>query len=502
MNRSLFTFLVAVSPLLADTFHVSPSGKDDATADGKTSQTAWASLAYACDQVAEGAHTIEVHEGSYIAVRTAFPQNGVTIRGIGKACITAAADWKMPPLKDYEGHEGHDEYLIAMTMKRPNNKFVKVKDVTVSNLELASLPTNRITGGVYCRDGNRIIWEKLKVHDFRWNGLRMEFSKNSEIRECEVIDASTEKLPHREGGLIRSRWLEDCRIHHNRIIAKNTGGYGYKGGGHNRVQFDHNFVEVGYFAIESPFENELDFEIHHNTLNSCISVPRSGQPDPKKEGGKYSVRIHHNYLTDSYTIEGPRAYLEFDHNYVHVKRTGGRIYSHHGAESHGTILLHHNVIENIDYAVAWMNEGIAKDVRVQNNTLVCADAGRRNGAILDGWSAERLQGWKFQNNVLIAAWSAPRVLHGTERGIPEQITVDHNLLVNVQTKREGNFYDVDPGLQRSGSKPAPFYAPQSDHSFTVDKGVDVGLPFKGNAPDLGAYEQGEEPWTLEDTPLK
>ena len=58
----------------------------------------------------------------------------------------------------------------------------------------------------------------------------------------------------------------------------------------------------------------------------------------------------------------------------------------------------------------------------------------------------------------------------------------------------GNFIDNDPGLTLSGKKPYPYYAPRLETSFVVDKGVDVGLPFKGAAPDIGAYEFGDETW--------
>ena len=37
-------------------------------------------------------------------------------------------------------------------------------------------------------------------------------------------------------------------------------------------------------------------------------------------------------------------------------------------------------------------------------------------------------------------------------------------------------------------------------SFVVDRGVDVGLPFEGAAPDLGAYELGVTEEFLKDIP--
>ena len=504
--RVIFLSLLTVASATAEDFYVTPEGVDAADRDGRSEESAWASLAYACDQVEAGAHAIHVLPGEYVATRTAYPKNGVAIvgrqpQGKGVTRIIASKDWELPPLKDYEGHEGLDEYLIAASAKRANGQWLPVENLTITNLELCSTPERRITGAVYCRDGTNIKLQYLNIHDFRWNGLRVEFSKEVEIQHCQLKDASTQKIPGREGGLIRTRWLKSSRIHHNQIVAKETCGYGYKGGGHEAVRFDHNFVDTRYFAFESPFENEFSVEIDHNYLTRCISIPRFFQADPKERGYEYSYRIHHNYLTDSYTIEGPRGYLEFDHNWVHVEKPGGRIYSHHGAKSKGPIRIHHNVIENVDMSLVWMNEGLVENMFVFNNTIFCADAGRRSGNLLDAWTAERLNNWQFKNNIAVAAWSWPRQVHPMERGVPEKITVSHNLFVNFRNVPEGNFDGELPGLKREGDKPWPFYVPVAETSNVIDRGVDVGLPFRGRAPDLGAFEFGAEPWTLDDIPI-
>jgi hypothetical protein len=151
---------------------------------------------------------------------------------------------------------------------------------------------------------------------------------------------------------------------------------------------------------------------------------------------------------DSYSIEGPRGDLEFDHNYVHVEKLGGRIYSHHGAKSKGPMRIHHNVVENVDMSLVWMNEGLVKNMLVFNNTIFCADAGRRSGNLLDAWTAERLNNWQFKKHIAVAAWSRPRQVHPMERGVPEKITVTHNLFVNFQNVPEGNFEGELPGLKR------------------------------------------------------
>jgi hypothetical protein len=493
------------STLFADDFYCAVDGVDSGQRDGRTVATAWQSLAFACDKVAEGKHTIHIAAGTYTATRTAYPKNGVAIKGESKdgipaSKVIASIDWPLKPLVDPEGHEGMEEYLIAACAKRPDGQWLPVVEMAVSDLELCSDPAHRITGAVYCRDGTNVDWHHLRVHDFRWNGLRCEFSKQVEIHDCYLEDASTEVLPHREGGLIRTRWLEDSRVHHNRILARKTSGYGYKGGGHRRFRFDHNYVDTTYFAFESPFEDEYGVDLDHNFLTGCISIPRDRGNDPKQHGFEYGYRIHHNYLTDSYTVEGPRGYLWFDHNWVHVDKPGGRIYTHHGAQSEGPIWIHHNVIENVSRNLVWMNEGRVANLTVANNTIYCADAGDGSGTVLDAWSEERLENWRFVNNILVCAWSRPRWLHPLERGVPSKIQADHNLLINVLGAAPGNQIDQPDGLIRQGARPAPFYQPAEDCPTIADQGIDIGLPFAGKAPDLGAFESGEPPWSLDDIP--
>jgi hypothetical protein len=385
--------------------------------------------------------------------------------------------------------------------KQPSGEWLKPADICIRNLELCSNPQHQITGAVYCRDGTNIRMDQLYIHDFRWNGIRVEFSSQVEIAHCIIENASTQKLPSREGGLIRSRWLSKSRIHHNRIIARETIGYGYKGGGHRDFRFDHNYVDTQYFAFESPFENEFGVEIDHNRLTRCISIPKPGQgADPAKEGFEFSFRIHHNILSDSYTIEGPRNHLRVDHNWISVENPGGRIYTQHGGRSNGPVWIHHNVIENVDRAFVWMNEGLAENIQIFNNTVFCADAGDRAGQLLGAWTAERLNGWIFTNNIAVAPESQPREVYPIQRDVPTKITVNNNLFVNFQEVPIGNLQADSPELTCEGSRPTPFFLPAGPTSPVVDRGVDVGLPFHGKAPDLGAFEYGAEPWTLEDIP--
>ncbi len=487
---SLLIAFVFTSPVLADQFYVSTSGKDSKDQDGKSWKTAWKSLAYACEQVPEGDHKIRIGSGTFIATRTAYPKNGITIVGAGRfgkkpTRLVASKDWNL--VDEPREKNPPNEYLIA---------FSRAKNITIHDLILSSDPEHRITGAVYCYRSDDITVHDVSILEFRWSGLHFQLSGNLEVYKCLLNNASTFRSRYWNGA-IKTRYIKKSEFHHNRIIS-DFGGYGYAGAGHVGVRIHHNYIDVnGGFSIECPHENEFGVEIDHNYLSRCVSIPKGAQsPNPKSRGYKYTFWIHDNYMTDSYTIEGPRNYIRVNHNYIHIERPNGRVYTHHGGINNGPIWIHHNVIENVDRALIWMNRGLAEKIYVYNNTVFCADAGKRSGPILGAYTAERLNEWIFKNNIVVAAWSRPRQLFPLKRGVPSKITAKNNVLINVTDAPEGNFLNQNPGLLRQGDRPWQFYTPASAKSLVVDRGVDVGLPFEGKAPDIGAMEYGKKrEWT-------
>ena len=502
-NHFYQQLLVALLPLICVTasatkFHIMEGGVDDPKRDGRTWDTSWASLAFACEQVPDdgGAHTIVVRTGTYIAERTAYPKSGTTITGEGAwgkkgSHIIASKDWKLSETFKPEEPPA-EEHLIS---------FTKKSNITIKRLSLTSPKEHRITGGILCRHSKDVTIEDIVFKDFRWNGAMLYISRGIEVAKCYFENTSTDKMRH-WGGLLRSRYLKDSEIHHNQIIQRVGGGYGYKASGHENVRIHHNHIDIrGGFGIESAHENEYGCEIDHNWINSCISIPKPNQAaDPNKRGFPCSFWIHHNYLSDSYTIEGPRNHLIFEHNHVNISKTNGRVYTHHGGTNNGPVIIRNNVIENVDRALIWMNNGLAENIHIYNNSIFCADAGPRTGALLGVPKAERANNWTFKNNIVVSAWTKPRRVGSNNPLIAAKMDITNNLFINCTGVPKSNFSENDPGLTRKPGKPAPFWLPSSTDSFVVDRGTDLGRPFEGKAPDLGAFEFGAEPWQLKEIP--
>lgn len=474
------------------TYYVSVTGVDSEERDGLSWETAWNSLAYASDRVPQGENTIQLGAGTFIATETARPKSGVTIVGVeqvrgNSTQITASPDW---PLSDSPRNANSilNEYLIVLQ---------NAQDITIRDVLLASNPEHRITGAVYVSHSENIALHNLIVKDFRWTGLQLERSNNLKIFNNYIENASAEKFGI-NNGLIRTRFIQHSQIHNNTILSTVGQGFGYKGGGHENVKIHHNsFTLDRGFAIEIAHENEFGVEIAYNSANQTISIPKSRQgANPGKRGYDYSFWIHHNFLTDSYTIEGPRNHLRLSHNYIRIDNTGGNVYTHHGGVNRGPVWIHHNVIENVDRGLVWMNRGRSKNIYVYNNTVTLSDAGTRAGAILSapnrGGRSKNLHNWIVQNNIFIAPESQPRKLF-RENGTARKITATDNIFVNItNAPTRKNYVDVGPELVGDGDRPWPFYAPADEDSPVVDSGVDIGLPFLGSAPDIGAYEFGQE----------
>ncbi len=468
------------------TYFVSTTGVDSEDRDGLSWETAWNSLAYASERVPEGVNTIQLGAGTFVATETARPKSGVTIAGMGRqgdnrTQIIASTDWQLSE-NPLQASDVRSEYLIAID---------NANNIIIRDLVLSSESRHQITGAVHVSGSEDISIHDLTVRDFRWAGLHLQLSSGLDIYNNSIENASYENFGY-NNGLITTRWIEHSEIHHNNIVKTKGAGFGYKGGGHENVRIHHNIFNLPFgFAIESAHENEYGVEIDHNFINQTISIPKVGQgADPSKRGYDYSFWIHDNLLTDSHTIEGPRNHLRFSHNYVHIDETGGNVYTQHGGINNGPVWLHHNVIENVDRGLVWIGRGLAEEISVYNNTVTLADTGSRPGAILSAPNRDSLNNWVARNNIFIAPQSQPRNLFWTSMG--DKITATDNIVVNVTNVPGGNYLDVEPGFRGNGDRPWPFYAPATADSLMVDRGAEVGLPFLGEAPDIGAYELGAE----------
>ena len=509
----MLTALLLLAPtVFTETYHVRTDGDDAAARSGLSNDEAFATLAYACERAPEGA-TIRLHGGEHRCTRAAKPKSGQQIRGNGfhgdyrgwSRLVHAADAWEQPQ-QDADGQFFHR--IGDVQLGEASLIFArKISGLEISGVKFESPeskgdePVVRGLCAVYLDDCTDTRFDTCRFQRFRWCGIGAFVCEDLEVHLCGFESCSTDRIRHR-GGQIYTRWMTDVDITRCRFIpAENSGGYGYKGGGHTGCRITDCTFERCYFAIEIPHENEAGIEIAHNTLHGAISVPKGGDAaPPQKRGFPFAVEIHHNRMTDSYGIEGPRNYLYVHHNYIKMEKPNGRFYAQFGGHTDGPIWIERNVFENVDRAIVWQREGTTRNLFFRNNTVVMADAGPRNEVLFGAWAGDRIDNWVIADNVFVSPYSRSRKLLRTERGVPEKIAFSGNLLVNFDEQPPGTQH-LDPQLTRAGEKPWAFYAPVEADGPTVDTATLPRLDAAGKAADIGAVEHGvsfeavgERPW--------
>ena len=497
--------LLLLGLLAADPYYVRTDGVDSPDRDGRSDQTAFLTLAYACERAPENA-TIVLRGGQHRCTRPAKPKSGQNILGRGfhgasegwSRLVADRPNWERPT-EDEAGQRlakigdvRTGEASIVFARKVADVRFAGVKFESPVD---ASDSARLLAGGVYLDDCSRTTFDTCRFENFAFFGIGTFVCDNTTIDRCGFAGCSQEKVRHR-GGQVYTRWTEALTLRHCRLAPAENGGYGYKGGGHTGAQIHDNTFETAYFAFESPHENEAGVEIHHNVMRGAISIPKGGDAaPPQKRGFDYSFDIHHNILTDSYVIEGPRNYLNVHHNLIRIEKPGGRVYTQFGGDTDGPIWIHHNIMENVDRSIVWQREGRTANLFVTHNTIVAADAGRRNGLLFSAWAGDRIDNWVVRDNVIVHPYSHPRRLLRAERGVAEKIDIAGNVMFLAADVPEGNLA-ADPDLRRGDpDDPVAFYSPSRGDGPTV--GTATGINWSGDTPqDVGAVQSGQDFGTL------
>ncbi len=492
------------------TYYVSTTGQDDGDRDGLSSATAWKSLAYACDQVPEGTATIQLGEGTFVATQTAVLKSGFTVVGQGadKTTLTNAASFTASPDAYCNWDKQAASYLVSVPSKR--------KNVVIKDLLFTSADENPLYGAIHVWDSDQIEIRDVTVRNFSWAGLYLNRSGQINVQGCFFEDASYEKHCSHWGGGMRTRYVKDIEIANCEFKTTKGGGYGYKASGHENAKIHdnifHNKVTLDSasgrpFDLESAHEFEWGLEIYNNVFNGMVSVPRAGaQKHPSDRGDyTYTVRIHDNVFYGSGGVEGPRSYLEIDHNYfAHKWGNSGRVFEIHGGENAGPTKIHHNVAECSMGFVFKKNE-LNENISILNNTVYLVNSDRHNFPTSFLEVSGEVNNWQVKNNVVFSVdAAAPNKPSAFSRGsLPETgMDISDNVAWKV-TKVPSGTQEADPQLALRGEKPDAYYAAGGAESYVVDRGAEVGFPFEGTAPDLGAYEwkPAEEPKpTVEEDP--
>ena len=173
------------------------------------------------------------------------------------------------------------------------------------------------------------------------------------------------------------------------------------------------------------------------------------------------------------------------------------------------VVIKNNILYNIKKGVIYIvadgtnhnnnKKNVVDGVEIYNNTLVGGNKPgygmvhlrQRDGSGASDQTTGEMRNVSVKNNICMNAPDFAGTTTFRNDDHVSNIIIDHNLFWGCGTNawsdgRDTNTVVADPRFV-GGNKPTPYFK-LKDGSPAINAGIDVGLPFKGSAPDMGAYE--------------
>ncbi|HEY3618325.1 MAG TPA: hypothetical protein VGK96_16045, partial [Candidatus Sulfotelmatobacter sp.] len=305
------------------------------------------------------------------------------------------------------------------------------------------------------------------------------------------------------------------------------GGYGIKGvvGWFFGTKFYNNRVKATSSnprwgtAIPVELWNVWDgTEVYNNTTNGEFSINHGA-----KESFSYSVRLHNNDIenpaSDNFTTTGVEVAtddMEVDYNYFNMSSLN--TFEMDSGESQNNIRIHHNVVR-CGGAIAGICGGLwaflyggapYTNMTLDNNTFWSDNIGSGNqtqwvrSQLSPGGSGALTWGLTVRNNIFMntgTGGSGDNVMNCNLDNSNVNVSFDHNQFYNVTQGGTSCSASVltfagsqtgNPQLTLSGAVLSPFFLPLSG-SPVINAGINIGYPFMGSAPNIGAVQSSATP---------
>jgi len=497
----------------AATYYVDPNGSDTS---GNGSQTSpWKSLSNACSKVSSG-NTIYLNAGSYTDNNRCNLATGVTIQGAGKTLVTI--------ISAYSGGYGTG-YIFRETgqtspVPHGNN------DISGFTLDGSN---KTLSAGIWLRGTDNNTIHDMKFQHIMSHAVKLAgwtywtdyntttmtppgaWGYNDTVHDVAIDDCTSQNTQATDDryGAIDLEALSNCQLYNITInenyAAHGTGvkavpGWlqGFKG---HDLTISTNTAYSDSFVFET-YNYSGDSEIYNSTFYQSISL--NGGPLALDSGSTWNLKIHDNTIdlskmtVQSVGQELSHHWLNFYNNYITGNKgiaAGLWTTNYLTASSVSHWRFNNNIIYNCADGLDVVRGNLSY-VEIYNNIFDTLTANPWGGNGIDLSSSNiSLSGAKIQNNLVMNAAAAPIQVGSTL----SNTLVDHNWLYNnggsnnivnnsSSSTVTNNTKGVAPQITGSGARPDPFYRAASATSNLVDAGANVGLPFSGAAPDIGAYE--------------
>lgn len=507
MKRIIILALLTVSfqCAFATVYYVSTSGNDGA--GNGSSGSPWRTLKFAVTKVpANQGHVIKLSAGTFVESGQFNVPPGVSVEGSGvdQTIIKAASSFYFNP-----GDPGFaiDRFLMGLISTSQTSGNQSLKNFTVDG------DGKRLHGGIYVKFRNNVTVENVKVQYTNFCGIWMWDTKNSSLKDVKLVNCSWGSTGWASGALQLAN-LDGMTID-NLNVDENT-GYGIKalGSGGNKISnmkvFDSRISVNPAGKWNNGSAPNIAFELWEVLLTNCeiyntyMDNHLSLVNLPTTPTGGRSIRVHHNTFDlksraggHGYGIELTINDAEIDHNWFNG---GSYAIANWSPTVCSNWLIHHNTVNSLNSG--WPGTVLRSqvsglhNVKFYNNTIQLSGTTTIN---VIGLHAGKSDNVEIKNNLFIDAntsysyWPNPLIF--MEGGATMSgLRVTHNLFQkmpvgNISGGSYSNNLTIDPQITKSGVLPAPYFVPKTG-SPLINAGTNVGLPFQGSAPDIGAYETG------------
>ncbi len=523
----------------ATTYYISPTG-NDATGNGSAANP-WKTLAKATSTVTTVGDIIHVNAGTYTETQQLNLARGVSIEGDGATTTiinsTVAGQWSV---------------FLSLDSPQDTNGAQSISGMTFDG-QYVSESNNKTWWAISVHGRSNVIIHDMKIINFRDRGVVFDGNDATDPHADPGHHATGNKFYNNTvlnsaagtgnygggllniGGQLGMEIYNNTMIQNQRVNFKNGWPIKYWDEGWLRgVKIYNNILTKAPYVGTYPGENgDWDFaieffniqgiEIYNNTIQGSIDLNYN-----YKGAYAFSAWIHHNNITHAVQntkVEGG-IILEFrtesiliENNVLNNKtygvtfntrgvgNSGGNNPAPGGTPAGGYSYLLNNVIRNNLFSNMYNGSGIGNrfaigvisegtddpqinNLQIYNNTMV-GSTGNAIGQAIEFTSQQNgnINGLYIRNNIATGfsgAW-----VQANAAPVQSNILITHNDGFgngnNTPTwagSTINNNLAVNPLYVGSG-----YYTLQAT-SPCIDKGINVGLPFNGAAPDMGYAEYG------------
>src|SRR5258706_7300962 len=504
------TFLFQYS--FANIYYVSTTGSD-ASGNG-SSASPWKTLMYAVTKVAANqGHTIQVGAGTFVESGLVEVPLGVNVVGAGidVTIFKAASSFYYHPA---DPGYGTDKFLISLSGFNPTDGNQTLSNFTIDG------DSKQLHGGIYVRYRNKVVINTVKVTNTNFTGIWLWDVQDSQLTNSQLVNCSWGSTGFCAGALNLGNVQ---RVEVAQLNVDESTGYGIKAigpDGYNDIfylKIHDSHVSVAPYglwnngtapniAIELWLATLVGCEIYNTYVDNTISLVNS----PGTSTGIQTIRVHDNTLDMAtrangagYGVELSIHDAEIDHNYF--------LKGSYGIANWDNPMQNWNIHHNTFYALSNIYPGEVvrsqwsglHNVKLYNNTIEFTGTNTMNVVGVYGGSSDNID---IKNNLVINSNTSynyyPNQLVHAEPGATVTVltvlnnsttNLDPGSLINSLLSILNPLTNVtvlsNPAVTKTGNRPTPYYIPASGSSL-INAGLNVGFPYTGSAPDIGAYESG------------